>query len=56
MAIYTVFHVEFDGDDENHGGEAPEEKIEIFFYKNYKNPQNLKTSFSLVFLINLEFP
>ena len=28
MAIYTVFHVEFDGDDENHLREAPEKKID----------------------------
>ena len=42
MAIYTVFDAEFDGDDENHGGEALKVKIEIFFTKNSKN---LKTSF-----------
>ena len=32
MAIYTVFHVEFDGDDENHGGEALKVKIERFCF------------------------
>ena len=32
-AIYTVFDAESDGDDENDGGEAPEEKILLLKFR-----------------------
>ena len=36
-AIYTVFDGESDGDDENDGGEAPEEKILLLKFQKNKS-------------------